>query len=374
MVLILATACVEEYDPQVDRYEQLVVVDGMITNDEGPYQVKLSYSSNLHEPRVIPLTGAGVIIRDSQGHAEYLTEIEEGLYQTDPNGIKGTIGHLYQVEIQTPDGKIYRSSFENLPEPVELDRVYTEVEYQSAEEIYHDIAGLRFFIDTKRANSNESFLMWGLQATYEYQAEFKVRYYFEGVLKPFPNHDSLMTCWLTERIPDIYTSRMDLLNEPLIRHFPLHYVNTESRDLFIRYSLLVRQYTMEKEAWTFWDRVREQNEEQGGLFTQQPYQIIGNITCLENPEEPVLGQFTAAGVSNSRIFIDRPNLPFYFFKCELTEGDYESMSTIDLYPPDSWPVYVTTGPGGGMALPIQACMDCRLRGGTIEKPAFWTSY
>ncbi|MCB2219809.1 MAG: DUF4249 domain-containing protein [Bacteroidetes bacterium] len=374
MVLMITTACVEEYDPQVDKYEQLVVVDGMITNDEGPYQVKLSYSSDLQEPRVIPLTDAEVIIRDSEGHTEYLTEMEEGIYHTDPNGIQGKTGNLYQLEIQTSDGAIYLSSFENLPEPVDVDRIYSEVEFQSSEEIYHDIVGLRFFLDTKRANSNETFLMWSLYATFEYQTEFKIRYYFEGMLKPFPNPDSLMTCWLTKRIPEIFTSRMDVLNEPLIRHFPLHYVNTESRDLYIRYSLLVSQYTMEKESWSFWDRVREQNEEQGSLFSQQPFQIIGNIRCLSNPDEPVLGQFTAAGISKSRIFIERPNLPFYFFKCELSEGDYESMSTIDLYPPDSWPVYVTTGPEGGMALPLQACMDCRLRGGTIEKPAFWTSY
>ena len=372
LMMIGMTCCVEEYIPEIDNYENLLVVDGMITSGEGPYEIKLSRSAGLQNPEVTPVENAIVILRDDHANSEKLTETEAGVYSTIVEGIKGIPGYLYQLEIQTAEGETYLSDFEMMREPVGIEQVTTAIEYHPGEEYAHEIAGLRFYIDTHKASDSAVFLMWSLTETYEYKSDFKIRYYWEGELKPFPRPDSLQTCWKTQRIPFIFTSRTDGLSEPVIRQFPLHYVNTDTRKLYLKYSLLVKQYAMNKEAWSFWNEVRKQNETQGGLFDLQPYQIVGNMKNTNNPNEPVLGQFTVAGVFEHRIFVDRPNLDFYYFKCELTEGDFENFSSIVYYPPESWPIYVTTGLEGGLALPLQECLDCRLHGGTIEKPVFWT--
>ena len=121
--------------------------------------------------------------------------------------------------------------------------------------------------------------------------------------------------------------------------------------------------------------MRKQNDDQGGLYTNQPYQIRGNVSNQDNPNEPVLGNFTVASVTEKRIFVDRPwLLPMYYPVCEITEVDIENFATIYLSPPQSWPVYATITLGGTPALPNQECMDCRKEGGTIEKPEFWTDY
>ncbi len=374
LITFIFWGCVEEYMPEIDRYENLLVVDGMITTDPGPYKVKLSRSSGLQNPQYIPQESATLIIRDDQGYTETLTEMEPGVYMTSPIGIQGETGKSYQLEVRTPDGKTYLSGFERMKTPVGISQVYTEQEFHPQEGYLHDLEGLRFYIDTEKAMSDTVYLMWSLYETYEYKVDFKVRFYYEGTLKPFPNPDSLQTCWATNRIPNLFTSNTAGLAEPVIRHFPLHYVDTETRKLYFRYSLLVRQYAMNKQLWNFWEEVKKQNETQGGLFDQQPYQIIGNLRNPDDPEEPVLGQFTVAGVEEHRIFVDRPPLYFYYSKCVLTDLDFENMATISYYPPESWPIYVTTGLMGGRALPMQECLDCRLSGGTIEKPDFWTKY
>jgi hypothetical protein len=371
-LIVTSTACVDEYWPDLDEYENLLVVDGMITNAPGPYTVKLSLSSNVNYPRYIPLGGATIVIADHLGNKETLSETEEGTYSTSPSGIQGIIGRKYRIEITTADTNTYFSPFVEMKTPVGLDSVYALTETRPSQELTHDLAGYQFYLDTKPAATNNNYFLWDLWATYQYKADFKIKYIFEGTLEPFPKSDSLLTCWKTIKVQEIFTSETGSLAEPIIIKFPLHFVTTETREVSIRYSLLVNQYTLDSSDYEFWNSVRKQNEDQGGLYVNQPYQIRGNVFNPNNPEEPVLGNFTVAGFSEKRIFVDRDwDLRMYYPFCELTEGDIENFSTIFFFPPRSWPIYATRSSEGSPALPNQECMDCRKSGGTIEKPEFW---
>jgi len=368
-------ACVDDYWPKLDKYEDLLVIDGMISNNPGPYIVKLSISSKVDNPKNIPLTGATVIIGDQEGNNEMLSETEDGTYLTSPSGILGIVGRKYRIEITTLGNKKYLSPFVEMKNPVGLDSVYALTEYKQSDEHIHDLAGYQFYLDTKPSEANKNYFLWDLIATYQYMADFKVRYVFNGALATFPKPDSLQTCWKTYKVQEIFTSETGELENPVIKKFPLCFISTETRELSIRYSLLVKQYTLSISDFQFWNSVRKQNDDQGGLYTNQPYQIRGNVSNQDNPNEPVLGNFTVASVTEKRIFVDRPwLLPMYYPVCEITEVDIENFATIYLSPPQSWPVYATITLGGTPALPNQECMDCRKNGGTIEKPEFWTDY
>lgn len=372
LLLLFLTACVDDYWPKLDKFENLLVVDGMITNAPGPYVVKLSLSSEIRSSVSNPVSQATVVIREKIGISEKLTEIENGVYSTAINGIRGIPGHKYRIEIETEDGKTYQSSYDLLQEPVLVDNVYAEIETRPGGGLPHDRSGFQFYVDSKPAGSDTSYLMWLLEATYEYKADLKVRFVFDGTLHEYTGLDSLETCWRTYRVPKIFTAQTAGLAQNKIVKFPLHYVDTETRELYIRYSVLADQFTLGKKAWNYWNNIRRQNEEQGGLYSQQPYQIRGNVFNPSDPEEMVLGRFTVAGISQQRLFVDKPNLPFWFSFCEVTEPDIENFGTIFTYPPQTWPVYATTTAGGVPALPNQDCMDCRKRGGTTRRPDFWT--
>jgi hypothetical protein len=108
------------------------------------------------------------------------------------------------------------------------------------------------------------------------------------------------------------------------------------------------------------------------LYSKQPFQIRGNISNIADSKEIVLGQFMVAGVSEKRVFVDKPPAPvkMRFPKCEFTDDVYQNFGAIFEFPPSSWPMFATRGPKGN-ALPNQWCMDCRESGGVIEKPDFW---
>ena len=54
-MVVLTSSCIKEYWPKLESGgENLLVVDGQITNAAGPYTVKLSRSSSVQSPEFIP--------------------------------------------------------------------------------------------------------------------------------------------------------------------------------------------------------------------------------------------------------------------------------------------------------------------------------
>lgn len=84
-----------------------LVVEAVITNNPGPFMVKLSKSVSFNEITEIPaVSGAIVEISDSTGISETLTEVHPGLYQA--SLIEGVPGHKYRLSVNY-DGKLYEA-------------------------------------------------------------------------------------------------------------------------------------------------------------------------------------------------------------------------------------------------------------------------
>lgn len=376
LVMLLAWACEERYFPEIDiKYDNLLVVEGQITNMPGPYFVKLSSSIPLETNLPVPLSGFQVTISDHLGNRETLMEKDPGSYETSANGIQGIAGRKYKLEISSPNGQNYSTDFEELREAVDIDSVYHQLEYIVDDDLPYDIAGYQFYVNTELPQADTNYFMWNLSSTYKYQSDFIIRWMYDGELHQFTNSDSLRTCWKTEVIKTIFISSTENLSPPglAVEGAMLNYVSTAGRDLSIRYSLLTQQFTISKEAYTFWSQVKEQNQSNSELYSKQPYQLRGNVYSVDNTEEPVLGYFTVAGMAEKRIFVDRPKAPIKmrYPVCMLVEADYMNFGTIFLTLPSEWPQYATYNNNGGNAYPNQDCLNCQLRGGTIEKPEFW---
>ncbi len=368
-------ACEERYFPPIDsKYDNVLVVDGMITSDPGPYVVKLSSSVQVDAYETTPLSGFQLTVSDDAGASETLLENEPGVYTTAADGIQGIAGRSYQLRMQSPNGKTYLSDFERLDHPVGIDTIYPKPENIVDPDLIYDIEGYQFYISTKPAENDSTYFLWNLTGTYEYQADFIIRWIFDGTLRQFTNSDSLRTCWNTRKVKDIFLFSTAGLSSNVLEAYPLNYVSTQTRELSIRYSLLVEQLTISEAAFNFWSSIKEQNSGAGELYSKQPYQIHGNIYNPDNDDELVLGYFMAVGKTSQRIFVNRPKPPvtMRYPICTLHEVDYMNFGTIVLSRESEWPVYATFDNNGANALPGQECMDCTLSDGTIVMPEFWT--
>jgi len=365
IVALTFTACIETYNPKIDDYLDLPVVEGTITNEPGPYYVRLSRSIALENMGLTPIRHAQVIISDDAGHEERLTEQEPGIYATLPAGIRGEIGRKYRITIET-EGKTYQSAYEELQEPVGIDSVYAQTEYRETSDGQE--AGLQFYVNAENLQGIERQFLWTITETYEFHSEFKLDYIYYRIDSIVKNYgDSGEVCWHTYLLPETYDFSTEYQSDPVVRNFPLHYVSTKTNRISVRYSVLIRQMTISEEAYRFWHEVKKMNEESGSLYTRQPYQIRGNLTNSSNPDDIILGYFITAGVSTKRIFVDRPDLPFDYTECHPATDVLTSGNPNDL----RFPLYATILPSGEEGFSPLYCFDCVLQGGTEQKPYFW---
>jgi len=120
--LILLISCEEVIELDLQSSESQLVIEGVITDDVGPYSVKILRSTDFYEPSTFEkVPGAVVIITDDMGVTDTLTEAEPGHYLTNiTEGMEGVTYHLlvciddehYQA-VATMPTKIHLDSISN---------------------------------------------------------------------------------------------------------------------------------------------------------------------------------------------------------------------------------------------------------------------
>jgi hypothetical protein len=98
------------------------VIEGSVTNQPGPYTVKISKSKNFSGDNNFPkVSGALVVITDNNDFSDTLNESSPGTYNT--SHITGTPGHTYRLYVNNL-GTVFTASA-TMPMPVNIDSVYT---------------------------------------------------------------------------------------------------------------------------------------------------------------------------------------------------------------------------------------------------------
>ncbi|MBS1604310.1 MAG: DUF4249 family protein, partial [Bacteroidetes bacterium] len=147
-----------------------------------------------------------------------------------------------------------------------------------------------------------------------------------------------------------------------------------SQKLSDRYSMLATQYVLSADAYKYWQIMQKNTQNLGSLFDPQPSQLQGNYHCISQPTTPVIGYLSASPLQQLRLFI--PNSQVHNWDTAHDEcqaiywysdpNDFHNYNYTDtLYGP--W--YFVSG--GGLVLTKRTCIDCRLQGGSTQRPSFW---
>ena len=135
-----------------------------------------------------------------------------------------------------------------------------------------------------------------------------------------------------------------------------------------KYSLLVKQHSLTRGAFQYWDKMKAQSDDTGGLFETQPVSSTGNICNVDDPEEKVLGYFFVTQVQKKRIMVSEDfEFPIALFDCPL-----DTAYTLEDYGVDyPYMMYSLPGLGPPWAYSYRECHDCTYRGGVTTKPEYW---
>lgn len=115
---LLLSSCEKVIDVNLKTAPAKLVIEGNITNEEGPYTVKLSKTVAYIGPNEFPpVSGAVVTISDNTGDTETLAETSPGTYQS--VRLKGKPGRTYELKVNTGGEEYIASSMMPVFVPVD---------------------------------------------------------------------------------------------------------------------------------------------------------------------------------------------------------------------------------------------------------------
>ncbi|MEM6800946.1 MAG: DUF4249 domain-containing protein [Bacteroidota bacterium] len=370
-------ACIEEFTPVIPGSNNSYVVEANMLEGKGGAKVILSRSIEFGRSTTDPINGATVVIEDDQGNSEQLQMTGPGIYISDTSRFTGIPGRSYQLLIDMPNGEKLESTWQLMPESARLDEPRQKWEEQEDELGLTE--GLGFYLDVFANSNTAQHFRWEFEEDWEFRVPFPAAGLWNtqtNLPEFYPNRFRPQICYAHRSSTNILIGSTLGLTTDRIADYPLHFVSIRGNELRIRYSILIRQFSISPETHEFWRRLREVTEEPGSLFDPIPTEIEGNISILNNEDEQVIGYFSADGYQEKIIFIDRRDLPQVpirtgFESCVFDTVDRFEVNTEII----SGKVFVDEvfsvfGSLIGFGMTDPECADCRLNG-NIDKPDFW---
>jgi hypothetical protein len=386
LLVFILKGCIDPFTPSIDEYQQMLVIDGMITDREGIHTVTVSRSSSYNAPGLKYESGCTVNILDNKGNIFNMAEGSAGKYSARIEGQFLSTGTQYRLEVTTRDGNKYQSDYEMLSHSPSIDSIHWEVKYVERDDpLYGALMGVQFLVNSDATGCEANGYRWELFEQWEYRSKYYAQDYYDGSIHHVSQEgisDSVYYCWTTiKKINEIYTYSTAQAVSKKIRMVPLTYVSNQTGRLKFDYCLLVKQYSLSQSAFSYWNKLQEQANESGGLYETQPSRIKGNLYNVDDPDETVLGFFGASGVTEKRIFLKGFGYLYKIFDiyheqlCDpagFTHGELmEFLRAIDA---TEYPIYLynySGTPVGPWDYIDQACVDCKKRGGNTIKPDYW---
>jgi hypothetical protein len=327
----LLISCYKPYTANVESDEEILVVDGMITNETVSHKISLNYALPFYSDNTRkPLNSANVYVSDDLGNSFPFRESGNGYYKSDSLEFTGQPGRTYTLHIETPDGEIYESGLQRLNPEYCPDTVYAEADYQETISRFNQLV-----ITVRGAN-----ILADIISESDTLPKFRftsdlVEQYFYALEIPPPIFDPPLYsfyCWQTDVIlPDInltgneYSSNKSIVNRQEIYFiddatyvegkvyglgsrqpdFSYKASATNNRQSFsVSHRILyLNQYSLNNETYLYYRSMDAQLRSEGKLFDPIAVQLTGNIKCTTDPDKKVYGFFEASAVSRTAYII-----------------------------------------------------------------------
>lgn len=336
------SSCLSPVDLNTESIGGRIVLSGQISTMADQNIVELGTTADT-ERLPFPVSGATVIaIDDNTTDSIRYTEdsSQPGTYKAFE--FSALPGHTYHVAATLPDGRIYLSNAETMPDQSGT----IETSYEIAYEQFTDSEGTvsyQPFIKIRAAGtlpqgSRPSFLKWGVEEAF--------------LLSPTDFPDTFGNipppCFIVQNADP---QRIVLFNGEIIGGKSFSDLLIMSRVIdwtfWEKHYFTSYQASITEDAFKYWTKVNILANQVGSIFDTPPAEITGNIYASANPEEKVYGYFQVANHVFNRFAIFRNDLPF-----TLTTTNCDYSSERNDYP--------------------TRCLDCiSVRNSTFERPAWF---
>ncbi len=375
-LLLTGFACKKLYQPNIiSSGNSYLVVEGFINPGNEATTIKISRTVKLTDSVGLSMENGATVTVESNGGKWPLTELGGGEYYAPPLNLD--ISQKYHLRIKLANGQEYLSDDAEAKVTPPVDDITYNIKPD----------GLQINASAHDAANKTHYYRWEYDETWKFHSRYISNYkVVNGDVVPRQVEDQIFTCFGTHASSTVVLANTTKLEADVASNIPITNIIPSSEKISVRYSILLKQYALTKEAFDFWENLRKNTEQLGSIFDALPSQIKGNIHNTANLDEPVVGFIGVNTVTQKRIFIDKDDLPQewilqYPFDCKqdstlyvnpITKANDVSAFIISgIY----LPTYAITGPKGGPAIGYgrasPQCADCTLRG-VKRRPDYWT--
>lgn len=374
LILASVIGCRERYDiPYTQPPAGFLVVEGII-NAAGVTEVRLSRTTPVGQRALLTEKGAAVEIQGDNNQRFSLNEVDSGVYRSAFLNLAGDAQYRLWI---SAGGKEYASAYSSaLPSP-ELDSLSWK----------RQNGGVEIFVNAHGDAGQTRYYKWDYAETWEFSSPYES--YFKIVITTEPDgsitakleqynaigkyNDTMITCWKSQASTSIITANSTKLNENRI-YAPVRLIPENAWELSKLYSINVKQYGLSEAAFQFYEKMKKNTESLGSIFDAQPTELKGNIRCISDDAELVVGYVEVTSSREKRIFISKEEVPGWNYQRFCAPLDTvppvsESLLTRVLYA-GKIPLKEVGQPGSWILAAQSDCVDCRLRGSS-NKPLFW---
>ncbi len=337
VLLVTTVTCVDPFNVNVTGDQPNLIIEGQIHNGPGPYQVRMFRSIDIINPD--PETNAVVTVSDDLGNEVSFNETIAGTYQSDPS-FQAQVGRSYTLNILTSGGDQYQSTPQTILAPVSADDVYLQAaERLEITQLGNEITinGFEVLVDTKSSSQGPSYFRWDYRGVYQF-------------ITPDPCTGCTERCYARDQPSEFIKLFSTTETNVPVRAISMGFF-TPTIEFESQYTMFIRQFRLNQDAFDFWEAVESQRTNTGTIFDPPPGIIVGNVVNLSDQGAPPLGLFETVGLSEIEFVITRTELvslqvpfPNNFTDCDPGEND----------PPA--PAYCSdclAWPGASIEFPIQ---------------------
>ncbi|MFK7812751.1 MAG: DUF4249 domain-containing protein [Maribacter sp.] len=373
--VMICQACIEPYEGVVEGFDDVLVVNTVITNENKQQEVLLKRSYRFEDDGPLPEENATVMVSDDDGNNFMFQEVEPGKYRS-VESFAAELNKNYTLSITTQNGRSYASDTMQLPTgSTNIDELY-------AERITNDngVDGMGIFVDSFDPTNSSKYYRFDFIETYKVIAPLwnpkDIVYLGESIFGPqfgtILREREEQTCYGTARPTSINLVNTLNLSEDRVTRQNVRFIPSDNYILSHRYSILVKQYVQSPVAFAYYEALNDLIQSSSNVFSEdQPGFLAGNVFSTDNTNEKVAGFFEVATVDEKRIFFNYEEyypgeeLPPYAQDCVIAvRGDSEELKEVIL---DGSAVFYDSPP---TRTTRRACGDCTVLGSN-KLPDFW---
>jgi hypothetical protein len=311
-------SCIDAYDVDVSKQNQILVVEGFLTDDAAsPDTIKIhysTYSGNLIRINAIPSIKASILVVGT-GQEIKLIEYGTGSFLP-PKDFKASTTEKYVLKFSLPNGQQYESSAETLALSSPILNIYEKFNPQSrlADNGKTYLSANEVFIDYQDTPNQKNYYLWRyieyekLQHCTTCQNTMLDYLTQTCIAKPtnlrsaYYDYNCEGDCYAIIKGTQVNVSS-DALSDgalvkgKLIAKVPFYYLTGSLVE--------VQQMSISAQTYSFYRILESQSQSTGGLADTPPSAIVGNINNITNPTEKVVGYFAVANIQKKKIWIDR---------------------------------------------------------------------